>query len=136
VKTEKEIILSKISGIARRIYPDIELKLINSKGWLQLKKGENSINMGGYGTRTYKMITYILAPSNKSKKVSDVFEAIRIKKDRDKPDLFVDTPRAHQMKKEIILQSIIELQKEKYIKGHVRKPTFNDTKKTVEIHFM
>ncbi len=135
VKIKQEKIMFKISGIARKIYPDIELKPRDGKGWLQLKKGEKMINMGSYETRTYKMIKYILAPTSKSKKIIDVFEEIRIKNDKKNQDLSENTPRSHQRKKEIILQSIIELQKEKYLKGRVLKPIFDDTDKTVKIVF-
>ena len=137
LKAEEEVeeIIEKISTTIRKKYPDIELKLNNGKGSLQLKKGGVLKNMGGYNTRTYQMTKYILAPSSKSKKVKDVFEAIRINRDVKRLELREETMRAYWVRKEIILASIVELQKDKFLKGHLLEPTFNDKNKTVAIIF-
>lgn len=125
----------KISKTLKKIYPDLELKLKNGKGLLQLKKGGKSINVGGYNTRTYKLVRYILLPTSKSKNVADVYEHIKILKDDKNKELQSNTPRAYQIKKEIIEKYIGELQKEKFLKSHICKPIFDDKKKEVIFKF-
>jgi len=125
----------KISKIIIKKYKDIKLEPRDKKGWLQLKKGGKWIDLGGYNTRTYKMVNYILMPSSKSKMVADVFEYIKIKKDDKNEDLQKETPRAYQLKKKIIEETVDVLQKEEYLKGNIKKPKFDDKTKTVTITF-
>ena len=124
-----------ISDIIKKKFKDIKFDSKGGKGRLQLTKGGEWIDVGGYKTRTYNLIKYILQPSSKSKLVIDVYECIRIKKDSNRSDLQDDTSRTYDLKKEIIENTVDELQKSKFLGGHIRKPIFNDEKKTVIFDF-
>ena len=125
----------EISKSVTKKYKDIKLDPRGNRGYLQFEKGGEWIDIGGYHTRTYKMVKYILAPSSKSKLVVDIFEHIKISSDDKNEGLQKDTPRSYQIKKEIIEQVIDELQKKEFLKGHINKPIFNDNSKIATIEF-
>lgn len=128
--SEKGITISKT---IKNKYKDIETDFRDKKGWLQFEKGKKWIDLGGYNTRTYGLVKYILSPNSKSKKINDIFEYLRILKDNKNEELKKETPRAYQLKKEIIKKTVAELQKEQFLKGHINKPIFDDNNKTAII---
>lgn len=123
----------KISKIAKELYKDIKFELKDGRGKLRLRKGEKWIDIGNYKTRTYKLTKYILGSSSKSKKIIDIFEYVKIKEDDNNEDLKNENPRSYGMKKEIIKRAVDELQREKYLKGHVSNLVFDDKKNTATI---
>jgi len=123
---------NKISKIAKNLYKDIKFETKNERGRLQLTKNGKWIYLGGPETRTYKLVKCVLE-SGKSKKVTDVFERIRIKKDNRNEDL-KDEDRSYGIKKEIIKRAVDDLQRGKYLKGRLGHLTFNDKKGTVTIN--
>ena len=129
---EQEI---EISSIAKNKYKNLKLILDGGKGYIQFGKGEERIDLGGFNTRTYRMAKYILMPTSKSKKVIDVYEHIKIASDEKKEGLKGNTTRSYQLKKEVIEGAVAELQKDKFLKGHVTIPKFDDREKIVTIGF-
>ncbi len=134
---EEEVLEDKIeiSKSVTKKYKDIKLDLRDKRGYLQFEKGGEWIDIGGYNTRTCKMVRYILMPSSKSKKIVDIYEHIKILIDNKNEELQKDTTRSYQMKKEIIEQVVDELQKEEFLKGHINKPIFDDYNKEATIEF-
>jgi len=137
IKDDNLGIQTKIK-IAKKIkdkYKNINFKFEEGKGFLQLNKGLEWILLGGSSTRTCKLVKYILEPTSKSKKVEDVFDNIRIPKDNKIKELSENITQSYQAKKKIIKNTVIELQKEKFLKGHIGKASFVDEDKTVTFHF-
>ena len=125
----------EVSNVVKKSYKDIEFVHLRGKGYIRFKKGKRLYKLGGYNTRTYKMAKYILEFTGKTKKVIDVFEYIKIPRDRNNHDLEENDPRSYQLKKEVIDNAVAELQKDRFIKGHVSNPVFNEREKTVTITF-
>lgn len=123
----------KISESVTKLYKDFKFEARDKKGRVKFKKNGKWVDLGGYNTRTYKLAKYIFMPSSKSILVDDVFEYIKIPKDDNNEELQKNTPRAYQLKREKIQQGVDELQKAKFLKGHLNKPVFNDKDKKVII---
>lgn len=133
-KDEDEDEKVKVSTHITKIYKDFVFEARNKRGRVKFKKDGKWIDLGGYHTRTYKLAKYIFSPSSKSTLVDDVFESIRIKTDDKIEDFQKNTPRAYQLKKEKIQQSVDELQKDGFLRGHLNQPVFDDQKKKVVIN--
>lgn len=129
---EQEI---EISNTVKNKYKGIKMKRKKGKGSIQFEKGGRWINLGSYNTRTYKMAEYILMPTSKSKKVIDVYEHIKLPKDNKITELGKSTLRSYELKKEIIKKAFFELQKDKYLKGHISKLKFSEEERAVTFDF-
>lgn len=125
----------KISETVKNKYKEIEFVYKNDKGMLRFSKKEKWIDVGGSNTRTCRMVRYIVGLTHKSHLVVDVFRTISIEKDDKNSDLKKNTPRSYALKKDVISSTVTELQKAKFLAGHIMSPVYDDKKKTVVIKF-
>lgn len=125
----------RISKLVYKKYKDIDLKIKDGRGLLQFHKGKKRIDVGSTKTRTYRMVKYILDISSKSDKVVDIFELIKKPGDDNDKVLQKDTSQSYFKKRDIILSTVKELQKTKFLAGYMASPIFDDIEKTAVITF-
>lgn len=94
--------------------PFTEVK--GGKGYLKFYKQGPSIEIGGYETRTFRLLQCLCEPFGVQKIIEAVFEAIKLPKDIKDSRLLNYGPQKHTRMVEIIEYTIKELQKKKELK--------------------